>query len=387
MRLKHLLCACLTLLLSLLVSQCTSGKRAALSPARAAPPAAAPAAAADDAFAAALRRAQQSAQSDGLGRAFRVESKVSLSGADVTALSQFRVNGDGGFSVVDYERKAVGRYDGDGALVRRIGGGGNRPGSQVWPSDAFPAGDGTTAVADFQGHRVNVFGRDGKFLSSFIYTPQNFSAQRVIYDDTARAFYLYGNRWQVGPNGTLDGATLLHKYSAEGKFVGSYLPFPEEAKALDLYNYNTAALDIDAGDVFVSLPFEYKVYRLTPEGDLSTYLVGKDTAFRGPAEQLEPAKSSPEEAYRHVQNWRLKWTPITNLVVEKDKLLVQYQTFNPLRYTVDVWSRSTKKKLATFDTNHVILTQDSEGYVYFLENLEAKGQERYDIIRAKLKLQ
>lgn len=386
MRLKHLLCACLTLPLSLLMSQCTSSKRTALSPTRAAPPDASSSAAADDAFAAALKHAQQSAKSDGLSRAFRVESKISLSGADVTALSQFRVNADGGFSVVDYERKSVGSYDGDGAFVRPVGGSGNRPGSQVWPSDAVGAGDGTMAVADFQGHRVNVFAGDGKFLSSFIYTPQNFSAQRVVYDDTTRAFYLYGNRWQMGPNGTLDGATLLHKYSAEGKFEGSYLPFPEQAKALDLYNYNTAALDIDKGEVFVALPFEYKVYRLTPDGELSTHLVGKEAAFKAPAEGLAPAKRSPEEAYRYVQNWRLKWTPITNLVVEKDKLLVQYQTFNPLRYTVDVWSRATKKKLATFGTNHVILTQDSAGYIYFLENLEAKGQERYDIIRAKLKL-
>ncbi|HEX8337615.1 MAG TPA: hypothetical protein VF621_12850 [Pyrinomonadaceae bacterium] len=296
------------------------------------------------------------------------------------------MNADGGFSVVDYERKTVGSYDRDGVFVRPVGGSGNRPGSQVWPSDAVAAGDGATAGADFQGHRVNVFGGDGKFLSSFIYTPQNFSAQRVIYDDTTRAFYLYGNRWQMGPNGTLDGAALLHKYSAEGKFVGSYLPFPEQAKALDLYNYNTAALDIDQGEVFVALPFEYKVYRLTPNGELSTYLVGKDTTFTAPAEGLEPAKRSPKEAYRYVQNWRLKWTPITNLVVEKDKLLVQYQTFNPLRYTVDVWSRATKKKLSTFGTNHIILTQDSEGHIYFLENLEAKGQDRYDIIRAKLKL-
>lgn len=386
MSLKRLMSACLVLPLSLLVSQCTFRKSAAQSQEQSGPTAAAAAAAADDEFAAALRRAQQSAKSDGLGRAFKVESKISLAGGDVANLSQFRANADGSYSVVDYERKRVGVYDRAGAFVRSVGGSGNQPGSHVWPSDAVAAGDGATAVSDFQGHRVNVFGADGQFRSSFIYTPQSFSAQRVLFDDTTRSFYLYGNRWQMSPSGQLVGATLLHKYSPEGKFVDSYLPFPEEAKALDLYSYDTPALDIDRGEIFVTLPFDYKVYRLTPEGELSTFLTGRETAFKGPAEGLDAKKRSPEEAYRHVQNWRLKWTPITNLVVERDKLLVQYQTFNPLRYTVDVWSRATKKKLMSFDTNHIILTQDSEGYVYFLENLEAKGQERYDVIRAKLKL-
>jgi hypothetical protein len=378
--------ACLILLLSLLRSQCTFRRSSAQAPGQSGPRDAVAAVAADDAFAAALRRAQQNAGSDGLGRAFKVESKISLEGGEVASLSQFRANADGGFSVVDYDRKKVGVYDRAGAFVRPVGGSGNQPGSHVWPSDAVAAGDGATAVSDFQGHRVNLFGGDGKFLSSFIYTPQSFSAQRVLFDDTTRSFYLYGNRWQMSPNGRLDGATLLHKYSPEGKFVGSYLPFPEEAKAFDLYSYDTAALDIDRGEVFVTRPFDYKVYRLTPEGDLSTFLTGKETAFKAPTEGLEAKKRSPEESYRYVQNWRLKWTPITNLIVEKDKLLVQYQTFNPLRYTVDVWSRTTKKKLMSFDTNHIILTQDSEGYVYFLENLEAKGQGRYDVIRAKLKL-
>lgn len=378
--------ACLVLLLGLLTSQCTFRKSAAQAHDQSGPPDAPVAVAADDAFANALRRAQRSAQSDGLSRAFKVESKISIAGGDVTDLSQFRANADGGFSVVDYDRKKVGMYDRAGAFVRPVGGSGNQPGSHVWPSDAVAAGDGATAVSDFQGHRVNVFGGDGKFLSSFIYTPQNFSAQRVLFDDTTRSFYLYGNRWQMTPNGQLDGAILLHKYSPEGKFIGSYLPFPEEAKALDLYNYDTPALDIDRGEVFVALPFDYKVYRLSPEGELSTFLTGKETAFKGPTETLESKKRSPEEAYRYVQNWRLKWTPITNLIIEKDKLLVQYQTFNPLRYTVDVWSRTTKKKLMSFDTNHIILTQDSDGYVYFLDNLEAKGQERYDVIRAKFKL-
>jgi hypothetical protein len=44
-------------------------------------------------------------------------------------------------------------------------------------------------------------------------------------------FYLCGNRWQQDSAGQVAGAELIHKYSASGDFVASYLPFPEQAKA------------------------------------------------------------------------------------------------------------------------------------------------------------
>lgn len=78
MRLKHLTSACLVLLLSLLMSQCTFRKSAAQSQGQSGPSDAVATVATDDEFAAALRRAQQSAKSDGLGRAFEVESKISI---------------------------------------------------------------------------------------------------------------------------------------------------------------------------------------------------------------------------------------------------------------------------------------------------------------------
>jgi hypothetical protein len=339
---------------------------------------------APDGLAAALAQARHDTQQDGLLKTFQVSAKLSLPGEQISNLNQFRVNRDRTLSVVDYERKQAELYDEVGQHARPLGDVGNAPGAHIWPSDAAETEDGI-AVADFQSHRVNVFSHAGRFQSSFTYTPQNFSAQRLLYDDSTHTFYLLGNRWQLDGNGQMIGAELVHKYSASGDFVASYFPFPEQAKPLGLYNYDSPASDIASGDLFVAVPFDYTVYRLTSDGQFASFLTDANSTFRAPAAGLDLKGVAATESYKYVQNWRLTWTPINNLAVADGKLFVQYQTFDPLRYTLDVWSLATKKKTATVKTNYALLTKDAAGNLYFLENLEAKGQARYDIVRAKLK--
>ncbi len=338
-----------------------------------------------DEFGLALEKARQGMNADQIASVFDIEAEIPFPGTRINALGQLRVGHDSTIIIVDYERKLAELYDSSGRFVRPIGGVGNEPGSHLWPSDVAEVAEGRIAVSDFQSHRVNLFSKDAEFLSSFIYTPQNFSAQTLLYDDVTRCFYLYGNRWQNDETGRLVGADLVHKYSESGEFIASYLPFPESAKALDLYTYDHPAMDIVDGNLFVALPFDYTVYRLTPDGQLSTYLTENGIEFKSPASGLEAKQRTPAEAYSYIQSWRLTWTPINNLIVDGDKLLVQYQTFNPLRYTIDMWSATTKKKIASVKTNYSILTRGRDGYVYLLKNLESKGQERYEVVRAKLK--
>lgn len=338
-----------------------------------------------DRFDAALEKARQAGGADQVADLFQIDSEVSLPGGQINNLSQLRVGRDGTIMVVDYDRRLAETYDRGGRFLRRIGGAGNEPGSQVWPSDMVETVGGGLAVSDFQGHRVNLFAGDGAFRSSFIYTPQNFSAQSMLYDDATRSFYLYGNRWQQDEAGRTVGAELVHKYSESGEFVASYLPFPDGAKPLDLYSYDHPAMDIADGSLFVALPFDYTVYQLTPDGQFSTFLKQEGAGFRGPAAGIEVKPRTPAEAYRYIQNWRLTWTPISGLVSDGERLLVQYQSFDPLRYTVDVWSSKTRKKVASFKTNYSILAKGGDGFVYLLRNLEKKGEGRYEVVRAKLK--
>jgi len=69
-----------------------------------------------------------------------------------------------------------------------------------------------------------------------------------------------------------------------------------------------------------------------------------------------------------------------------DKVLVEYQTFDKLRYTVDVWSRSSKTIIKSVKTNRLMLTRSDDGHVYFLNNLENKAQNKYEILRTRLQI-
>lgn len=338
------------------------------------------------AYSLSLEEAKKNASKDELETIFNVKSRLSLSGQEIKSLSGLRVTQDGSILLLDNERRVAEAYTAAGAYMSPIGGSGNSPGNQVWPSDVIETRDNSIAVSDFQGHRVNMFSKDGQLKSSFVYTPQNFSAQRMIYDDINNWFFLFGNRWQTGSDGEISGADLLHKYSPDGQFVASYFPFPEKAKSLDLYTFNSPAMDIHDGVVYIALPFDYTVYRLDSTGNISALFKGENTSFKEPTTKLDTSKVAPQDSYRYVQDWRTSWTPILALVRVNDHLLVEYQTFDNLRYRIDVWSLATGKITKSIRTNHLMLTRGRDEHIYFLDNLENRGQAQYGILKATPKI-
>jgi hypothetical protein len=335
-----------------------------------------------NAYSLALQQAKSSASNDELENSFRVKGRIPLSGRDIKSLSMLRVKQDSTLLVLDNERKVAETYDPSGAYRTTIGGVGNGPGSQLWPSDVIEVANQLVAVSDFQGHRVNIFSKDGQFSSSFIYTPQNFSAQRMVYDPANDCFFLFGNRWQTNGNGEILGADLLHKYASNGEFVASYFPFPEKAKALDLYSFNSPAIDVSDGVLYIALPFDYTVYQLDKSGEMKPLFQGANTSFKEPTVKLETENIPREDSYNYVQSWRLGWTPILAIARIRDRLLVQYQTFDKLRYTIDVWSLTSRNIVKSIKTNHLMLTRGGDGYIYFLNNLENRGQSQYEILQS-----
>jgi len=335
-----------------------------------------------NAYSLALQQAKNHASSDELETIIKVKARLSLTGQNIKLLSLLRVKQDSTLLVLDNERKVAEAYDRSGAYTSRIGEVGNGPGSQLRPSDIIEVTNQSLAVSDFQGHRVNIFAKDGQFVSSFIYTPQNFSAQRMIYDNVNDCFFLFGNRWQTDENGEIAGAELLHKYAPNGQFIDSYFPFPEKGKSLDLYTFDSPAMDVNDGTIYIALPFDYTVYRINESGEMKALFQGANTAFKEPTVKLETEKIPRDDAYNYVQAWLLGWTPIVALVQTNDHLFIEYQTFDKLRYTIDVWSLASGNIVKTIKTNHLMLTRGGDGYIYFLGNLENRGQSQYEIIQS-----
>lgn len=175
MKLTYPVSITLGLVLGLCTLQCTSAKRVAET--RPAPTPDLP-----DKYSQAVAVALRNAEKDELKTRFRVNGEVRIPGGGLKGISRLRVLPDGGLIILDAIGKQAGVYDRSGNYLNPIGARGNRPGYYSVPSDVAPAEDGTIAVSDFQLHRVNVYTADGNFQRSFIYTPQGFSAQSILYD-------------------------------------------------------------------------------------------------------------------------------------------------------------------------------------------------------------
>ena len=337
-----------------------------------------------DQFNIALNRAIEHGSTDEMSKAFQITKRITLSEGRVQNLSKVMPKSDGSMLILDIGRKQVELYDGSGRFLRQIGESGQKPGSHEFPSDVSEVEGGDVAVCDFAAHRVNVFSADGDFLRSFIYTPQHFSASRMVFDRDTGSYFLFGNRWENNEQGKTSGATLVHKYSTNGEFISSYLPFPDDAKRLDLYTYDEPLADVSNKELYVTLPFNYTIYRLTPDGQLEEFIKGGIEGFRAPSTPLDVEKSTDPTTV--LNNWRMTWTPIDSLVVNNGYLMVQTQTFDPLRYTIDFWSLSTKRRVAQIKTNRAILASTKDGDLYLLDNIDVKGQTQYVILRAKLNI-
>lgn len=335
-------------------------------------------------FKEALNRARTSAHDDQFDKVFKADEKVFLSGKNISSLSRFQVTPDARMLVVDAGAQQVSAFDKTGQPVNAIGSRGSKPGFYSFPTDVTVTKSREVAVSDFQPNRVNIYSGEGEFVKSFTYTHEGFSSQRILYDDASNSFYLFGNKWKTDAGGRVLGADLVHKYTAAGDYEKSFLPFPESGKGLDLYAYDEPAIDLADGNLVIALPFEYVVYGLDPKGSLTTLLKGDSDTFKSPSTPLDVERARKEPSY--FQDWQLTWTPINNIVKSGDNLIVQYQTFSPTRYTIDVWSMQKKTKIASVKTNRAILTRDRDGYLYFLDNLDGKGQEQYGIVRAKIQI-
>ena len=331
----------------------------------------------------ALRVAEEKSSSDQLKSSFAVTQKITLTGSKILMLSKLRVIA-GKLYVIDSDRRVVESYDSNGKFIKQLGEGGNKPGGFLFPTDATETKEGFVAVTDFQGHRVNIFDGAGDYKNSFVYTPQVFSAQKLLFDQSSQRFYLFGNRWQHDADEKLQGAELVHAYSSDGVFQVSMFPFPDKAKPLDLYAYDEPMIDAKDGNVYYVLPFEYKIWKLLPDNNPQLLMESNSEHFRFPTEKLDLTKAPRTKTVDYVQSWKASWTPMTGMAAVGDKLIVQYQTFNPLRYTVDIWSIPQKKILKTLSTNHLLLTRDSADSIYFLSNIEIKGQHSYELLCANL---
>jgi hypothetical protein len=298
----------------------------------------------------ARERAAAAKAGDQLRQFLNPTAVIPLQGGRQKSVNRLTVDKTGRLFAVDFTSKTVFTYGPDGTLTGEVAHIGGKVGEYTWPSDVSLLADGGVAVA---------------------------------YSQADDCFYLFGTRWTDGKK-NFASPLRAHCYNMDGQFVTSMLPLPGGSLP-DMSNYDVMAVDkTSAHGTWAAFPFEYAVYSLDPAGKprkLPWLVPTQD--FKAPTENPRPTSSSKEMADMY-KNWEASWTPIEALVVTGKHILIQRQTFSPLRYTVDVWSTSEKRLLAQHATNYLLLGKGADDCVYCLDNFDATDQPGYRIIRAEL---
>jgi hypothetical protein len=331
---------------------------------------------------AAVEKARASSSSDQISSILRDTKLVTLTGTPLVAISRMAVSREDRLFVLDVFSRHVKIFSAQGEYERQLGQNGQAPGQYITPTDV-KATDKGIVVDDFTVHRINEFSDDGSFVRSFVYSAQAFGSSRLGYFPKTRNYALFGNKWLAQAVPSADrSADLVNIYDHDGRYQTSTFEFPDRFLKLNLVSDDVPEtyLEAETNTLYFALPFEYKVYALTSSGSTSIALDETSTSFKEPTIRCDP-KAGPE-GMKAFQSWLLTWTPIVAVWKNGPYLLIEYQTFDPLRYTVDIRDSKSHRLLKQLATNYRYLTTDAHGRDWFVKDL-AIGAGQQDLLVGK----
>jgi hypothetical protein len=304
------------------------------------------------------------------------QRKISLNGSSLLGVSRLRVAPGGGLIVLDTVGRKIERFSSNGERLGPAGSGenGTQPGDFMFPS-GVDVGAAGMMVADFKQTRISRLSPQGTFQDSFSTSAERFSAKSVFAAPHQSDIYVCGNRYMA------DLATI-HRYSSTGVFEGSLLPLPKWARPLNLEAFNDCLSSTTPQHTLVAFPYEYQVFDLSG-GTAKPLEIEAPAAFHRPAKPLVFAGVDPAKHLAVFEEWKAEWTPIEAIaLVNHDRLLIEYQTYSPLRYTLDVWDLGQQRRVRTLHTNYRLMTAGNDNRPYFLA--DGQKENRYELLSGAL---
>jgi hypothetical protein len=317
----------------------------------------------------AVEKARTAQGSDEILSLLRETKPVMLEGGSPSVVSRLAVADSDELFILDPFSRRIKAFSADGKYERQLGQNGQAPGQYTTPTDVTVAGN-SIVVDDFTVHRINHYSPAGSFARSFIYSPQAFGSSRLAYFPKSGKYVLFGNKWlpRITPSAD-QSADLVNIYDPDGHYRASTFQFPDRFLKLNLIASDAPEDYVDAANdrIYFALPFEYKVYSVSSSGEVSTVLNQPSAGFKEPSTRCDP-KAGPE-GVKAFQSWLLSWTPIVGVWKTGSNLMIEYQTFDPLRYTIDVRDAKSQRLIKQLRTNYRYLTTDSRGRNWFVKDL------------------
>ncbi|HEY6390206.1 MAG TPA: hypothetical protein VIX89_02940 [Bryobacteraceae bacterium] len=331
-------------------------------------------------FKSALDTASRGAGADRIGDIVSNARSISIPGSKVGHLSTVLPGEAGRFYIMDGANQHLYTFhDSDGQL-QPLGRKGSGPGSYVWPTGLSytnkPAAGGAPDLwfTDFRQSRINRITLSGEYVSSFPISEQPYSAKGIVQDPSTGELHVCGNLSQG-----FGRTYVLHDYTSDGTFEQSRFELPRKALELNLDAADDCYFTTAGQRVLVAFPFDYKIYSITH--DAITPILSKAGDFAMPTAPLVFPNGPVSDKLRAYDDWTMTFTPIRKIVApDANTLLVQYQTFSPLRYRVDMWDLRNSRLIRSAATNYRMLDAAPDGRVFFLKNQESSEQPTFEVM-------
>ena len=300
------------------------------------------------------------------------------------------------FVLVDWEKKRVAKFDREGNLSKILAKEGRKPDQVSFPLCVEITRDGNVYIGDNQNRRVSQFSPEGKFLRSFVITPDHWPP-RDIETDGEGSLFLIGQKPHVPEEdrhssgdeieqdrspgaeaGEADHASLIdsargkwvNKYTNHGKYVESFAYDPAVVSELNLWKGVTANAAMDEEeDLYLLFTPEHKVHKFSRDGGRTDVFGENPEWFVSP--QAPPAPGSfgydEEEEKRFWKSWT---QPIKILYAGEGILLTVTKTNGLVEGTdsdflINVYSKDGRLLASEIETDYFPFGIDSSGHVYF----------------------
>ena len=261
-------------------------------------------------------------------------------------------------------------FNQEGEFKKRVGGKGQGPGEFSFPTAMSVDNDGNIFISDHRSRRINIFDKEGKFISSFITSASHWQPVLIRNDSKKNIFF---GGYQLDYEKKAPGK-WINKYNSSGKYKNSF--YRAHTNQDWLRNVGFFDFDIDdKNEIYAVQMNKYVISVFNSEGQLLKTLGAKPSYFKElNSDVIFDFKKfkNPSSAKNELLKLSKSWTKILQVKVICDNyLLLVIETNNLIKglnekYILDVWDKEGNFIVGRIPTDYKLLHIDKEGYVYFL---------------------
>lgn len=336
---------------------------------------------------------------DSFNNLFKQEKEIFIDTKDLNVGQLFILKTDDHHNLLflDARGSQLLLFNQEGKFLKRIGQRGQGPGEYSMPFGLGVDHEGNIILSDGQSRRINIYDREGNFISSFICSGMHWPPH-VICIDSKRNFFLGGFKADLSRPNSGQGL-YINKYNSEGKYLKSfYSRNTKQTWFLSLYPF--FSFDIDNNDrIYATQMNRYLISIFDSDGNLLKTFGHTPHYFKPPDPniRIDYSKFKNQAALKEkLEQLSKSWTKIISLNVINDKHLILQIEMNGLiknidkKYVLDIWNKEGVLVAGGIQTDYKLLCVDKAGYIYFLlhtDEEKASGKEpTYLIGKYKLTL-